>query len=63
MREVGHDKDSVCADPLFVDWANGDFSLKPDSPALKMGIRSIDMNKIGLTDDFPKRFLWQKERG
>lgn len=44
----GVDRHSVVADPLFVDPANGDFSFQPDSPALKMGIRPIDMSKIGL---------------
>ncbi|NOZ20136.1 MAG: right-handed parallel beta-helix repeat-containing protein [Planctomycetes bacterium] len=31
------DHDSQFADPLLVDWRNGDFRLKPDSPAIKMG--------------------------
>ena len=57
MREAGHDKDSAYTDPLFVDWQNGNFAFKPDSPALKMGIKPIDMDKIGLTEAFPKRFL------
>ena len=56
VREVGYEKNGAYADPLFEDWENGDFRLKPDSPALKMGIKSIDMSKIGLTEDFPKRF-------
>ena len=33
---------------LFVDPENGDFRLKPDSPALKLGIVPIDLSKIGL---------------
>ena len=57
VRDAGYDKNSAYADPLFVDWENGDFRLKPESPALKMGIKPIDMDKIGLTDEFPKRFL------
>jgi hypothetical protein len=57
IREAGHDKDSVYADPLFVDWEKGDFRLRAESPALKMGIKSIDMDKIGLTDEFPQRFI------
>jgi hypothetical protein len=36
------------ADPLFVDPARGDFHLKPGSPALKLGIRSIDTSRNGL---------------
>ena len=44
----GNDKNSIVADPLFVDPENGDFRLKPGSPALKMGFVPIDMSKIGL---------------
>jgi hypothetical protein len=36
-RETGHDPEGVFADPLFVDPANGDFRLRPDSPAFEMG--------------------------
>jgi len=36
---------------MFVDPANGNFSLKPGSPALKLGFTPIDMSRIGL----PKR--------
>ncbi len=45
----GIDVHSVAADPLFVDPANGDFRLKPDSPALKMGFVPFNMSKVGLT--------------
>lgn len=44
----GVDLNSVAADPMFVDPENGDFSFKPDSPALKMGIVPIDLSKVGL---------------
>jgi hypothetical protein len=56
LRAVRHGKNSLYAEPLFVDWKNSDFCLKPDSPAINMGIKSIDVSEIGLTDDFPKRF-------
>lgn len=38
---------TVFADPEFVDWENGDFNFKPDSPALKMGIKPIDLSSVG----------------
>ena len=37
----GHDKQSKIADPLFVNPTKRDFRLRPDSPALAMGIASI----------------------
>jgi hypothetical protein len=43
----GMDQHSVIADPLFVDPADGDFSLKPDSPALKLGFKPIDISAAG----------------
>ena len=47
-REVGFDRNSVVADPLFVDPANGDFNLRPESPALKLGFQPIPFDKIGV---------------
>ena len=43
----GFDKDSVVADPLFVDSAKPQAGLKSDSPALKLGFKSIDTSKVG----------------
>jgi hypothetical protein len=45
------------ADPLFVDAAHGDYRLKSDSPARKLGIKSIDVNTCGLSRKFPKWLL------
>jgi hypothetical protein len=42
------DTHSQAVDPLFVDPENGDFRLRPDSPALRMGIVPIDLLKVGL---------------
>lgn len=44
----GHDTDSVIADPIFVDSRNFDFRLRPDSPALKLGFKPIDLSDVGV---------------
>jgi hypothetical protein len=46
-RKKGLDANSISADPGFVDLAKGDFSLKPNSPAFKLGFRKIDLSKVG----------------
>ena len=43
-REYGHEKESIKEDPLFMDIENGDFRLKPDSPALKLGFRPFELD-------------------
>lgn len=50
-----YDKHSVVADPKFVDVSKRDYRLQDDSPALKLGIKSVDVRSAGLTDKFPKR--------
>ena len=42
---------SVVADPLFVDPEHGDFTLKPESPALKLGFEPIPFREIGPYQD------------
>ena len=42
-RSIG----DVVDDPLFVDVKNGDFRLKPDSPALKLGFKEWDHSLVG----------------
>ena len=46
-RARGHDKNSIIADPRFVDVQHDDFRLRPDSPALKLGFKPIDMSTVG----------------
>ena len=47
-QQMGFDSHSIVADPLFVDFENGDYRLKSDSPAFKLGFKQIDVSRIGL---------------
>jgi len=49
-HKEGVDMHSLATNPLFVDAENGDFRLKPESPALKLGFVPIDFSKVGLRD-------------
>lgn len=51
--EFGFDRASLVADPLFVDAARGDYSVRPGSPALTLGFVNVDGSKIGLLPDYP----------
>jgi len=44
---LGFDQHSVVADPLFEDAPNGDYRLKKDSPAWKLGFQPIPLEEIG----------------
>jgi parallel beta-helix repeat protein len=46
-QKSGQDRDSIVADPLFVDVGNFNFKLRLNSPALKLGFRQIDMSTVG----------------
>ena len=47
-QNAGWDKHSLVADPLFMDWKNDDFRLKPESPAFKLGFKKIPVEEIGV---------------
>ncbi|MHB1035078.1 MAG: right-handed parallel beta-helix repeat-containing protein [Pirellulales bacterium] len=59
QKERNQDLGSIIADPRFEDAAKGDFRLKPDSPALKIGFKPFDASHAGrqappvLTKDLP----------
>jgi hypothetical protein len=55
-QELGFDRNSVFADPLFIDPQGGDFRVRPESPALKLGFKNFAMGQWGLTGDFPERW-------
>jgi hypothetical protein len=42
-KQSGQDTDSFVADPLFVNPDNYDFTLRPESPAKKLGFKPIDL--------------------
>jgi hypothetical protein len=50
-RQLGRDKNSIIADPLFADPENYDFTLSPNSPALKLGFKPFDYSKTGVYGD------------
>lgn len=42
------DTDSLIADPLFIDPAKGDYRVRPNSPALKLGFKNFPMDNFGV---------------
>ncbi|MEX0824600.1 MAG: right-handed parallel beta-helix repeat-containing protein, partial [Pirellulaceae bacterium] len=50
-QAMGHEQESIIADPEFADPAEGDFSLAPDSPARQIGFEPFDYSKAGVYGD------------
>ncbi len=46
-QAMGHDKNSLVADPKFVDPENGDFHLRHGSPAAQIGFETWDFSAVG----------------
>jgi hypothetical protein len=44
----GLDVGSVFADPLFINPAKGNYRVRPDSPALKLGFKNFPMDNFGV---------------
>lgn len=47
-QNAGWDKNSLVADPLFVDWKNDNWRLKPESPAFKLGFKALPVDEMGI---------------
>jgi len=56
-QKRGYDKNSVIADPMFVDAKRDDYRLRPESPAFRLGFKAIPVEKIGLYES-PDRASW-----
>jgi hypothetical protein len=53
LQEIsGLDAHSLAGDALFVDPAKGDYTVKADSPALKLGFKNFPMDQFGV--QYPK---------
>ena len=61
-QAAGHELGSIISDPLFADPANGDFRLKPESPAVKLGFKPFDSSKAGVYGD-PQWIALAKDAG
>lgn len=46
-QQQGQDTHSLVTDPRFADPYSGNFTLRPDSPAGKIGFKNIDMSTVG----------------
>lgn len=53
----GADAHSVSADPLFVNPGQGDFRVRPESPAFKIGFRNFDMTDFGVKSEKLKKLV------
>lgn len=47
-RAAGSDANSISGDPMFIDPAAGDFRVRDESPAMKVGFRNFAMDQFGV---------------
>ncbi|MBX2922599.1 MAG: PDZ domain-containing protein [Chitinophagaceae bacterium] len=57
----GTDKNSIAGDPLFVNPANGDYTVSPNSPALALGFKNFPMNEFGVQKPSLKKISQQPQ--
>lgn len=50
QQQSGLDQSSLEADALFIDSVHGDYRVKDNSPALKLGFRNFPMDQFGVQD-------------
>ncbi len=60
---LGHDTTSLVADPLLAAPEKGDWSLRPDSPALTLGFHPFNWKQAGVTGDAAWRQLASTDFG
>jgi hypothetical protein len=46
-HSFGYDLESALQDPLFVDPSQGDYRVRPESPAIPKGFKNFPMNQFG----------------
>lgn len=47
-QDKGWDANSLVGDPMFIDSAKGDFRVREESAALKLGFKNFPMNRFGV---------------
>ncbi|WP_299577387.1 right-handed parallel beta-helix repeat-containing protein [uncultured Sunxiuqinia sp.] len=47
----GCDQNSMVGDPMFINPKEGNFTVKEDSPALKIGFKNFDMDQFGVVSE------------
>ncbi|MCP4311527.1 MAG: hypothetical protein GY790_09725 [Bacteroidetes bacterium] len=51
-QNLGFDRHSILADPLFEDPEKGSFKLGPHSPSFDLGFREFPLDQFGLTQEY-----------
>lgn len=57
----GTDKNSIAGDPLFINPANGDYTVASNSPALKSGFKNFPMSGFGVQKPSLKKIAQQPQ--